>query len=205
MTAIAVFDVLTDVSPKIINQKLNNIWIGQEADAILFDQRKMINCSLMYFYTYVATDPDHIESVRNVIVFILLFWRRYCFIENRAFKVFNKETKQNRHTSKKLLDKAFPRVPYSENKHVCVKGTKSPYDGDATYWSERNSKLYDGTTSKALKKQNHSCARCGYKLTSEEMVNLHHIDGNHDNWKPNNLEALHKSCHDYVHMSKARA
>lgn len=123
-------------------------------------------------------------------------------IESRAFKVFNKETKQNRHTSKKLLDKAFPAVPYSENKHINVKGKKSPYDGDLTYWSERNSKLYDGTTSRVLKRQNHSCARCGLKTTSEERVHLHHKDGNHHNWKTNNLEALHESCHDYVHMGK---
>jgi RNA-directed DNA polymerase len=145
-------------------------------------------------------------------------WRnyhRYCkmngarnslvHIETRTFKVFNKETKQNRYTAKKLLDKAFPKVPYAEHKHICVKGNKSPYDGDVTYWSKRNSKLYNGTASKAIRKQNHTCARCGFKLTSEERVNLHHIDGNHQNWKPNNLEALHESCHDYVHMSKARA
>ena len=126
------------------------------------------------------------------------------FIENRAFKVFNKETKQNRYSSKKLLNQAFPSVSYAENKHVNVRGSKSPYDGDVQYWSERNSKLYDGATSKALKKQNHTCARCGYKLTSEERVHLHHIDGNHDNWKAKNLEALHESCHDYIHMSKSR-
>jgi len=142
-------------------------------------------------------------------------WRsyhRYCkmdgsrfslyHIQNRAFKVFNKEPKQNRYTSKKLLDKAFPAVPYSENKHINVKGNKSPFDGDLTYWSERNSKLYDGITSKVLKRQNHSCARCGLKTTSEERVHLHHKDSNHYNWKLNNLEALHESCHDYIHMSK---
>ena len=128
------------------------------------------------------------------------------FIQNRAFKVFNKETKQNRHTSKILLDKAFPTVPYSENKHINVKGNKSPYDGDMTYWSERNSKLYDGVTSRVLKRQNHSCARCGLKTTSdEERVHLHHKDGNHHNWKTNNLEALHESCHDYVHTSKRQS
>jgi hypothetical protein len=42
-------------------------------------------------------------------------------------------------------------------------------------------------------------------MTSEERVNLHHKDGNHQNWKNNNLEALHESCHDYVHMSKGTA
>jgi 5-methylcytosine-specific restriction endonuclease McrA len=126
-------------------------------------------------------------------------------MQKRAIKVFNKETKQNGHTSKKLLDKAFPAVPYSENKHVMVKGNKSPYDGDLTYWSKRNSKLYDGITSKVLKRQNHSCAKCGLKTTSEEQVNLHHKDENHHNWKLSNLEALHESCHDYLHMSKGKA
>jgi RNA-directed DNA polymerase len=124
------------------------------------------------------------------------------FMSHRAYTVFNKETKQTRYSSKKLIDKAFPKISYSENKHIPVKGTKSPYDGDTAYWSERNSKLYDGETSKALKKQNHKCASCGLKFIDEERVHLHHIDGNHKNWKPNNLEALHESCHDYRHMSK---
>ena len=126
-------------------------------------------------------------------------------IQNRAFKVFNKETKQKRHTSKKLLDLAFPSVPYSENKHVNVKGEKSPFDGDIAYWSERNSKLYDGDTSKALKRQNHSCGYCGLKMLSDEKVHLHHVDGNHSNWKRNNLLAVHQSCHMYRHMSKSES
>lgn len=143
-------------------------------------------------------------------------WRnyhRYCkmdgsrislyHIESRAFKVFNKETKQDRYSSKKLLDKAFPKVPYSENKHINVKGDKSPFDGDLTYWSKRNSKLYDGDTSKALKRQNHTCGYCGLKTLSDEKVHLHHVDGNHDNWKKNNLLAVHQSCHQYHHMSKS--
>lgn len=126
-------------------------------------------------------------------------------INNRAFKVFNKETKQNRYTSKKLVEKAFPAVPYSENKHVNVKGDKSPYDGDIAYWSERNSKLYDGETSSALKRQNHICGHCGLKMLSDEKVHLHHVDGNHSNWKKNNLLAIHESCHNYCHMSKSES
>jgi RNA-directed DNA polymerase len=127
------------------------------------------------------------------------------YLQHRAYKVFNKETKQTRYSSKKLLGQAFPAVPHSENKYVNVKGEKSPYDGDLIYWSERNSKLYDSTTSKVLKRQNHSCARCGYKTTSEEKVHLHHKDGNHYNWQATNLEALHESCHDDAHRSKGTA
>ena len=140
-------------------------------------------------------------------------WRnyhRYCkmdgarnslyFLQNRAVKVFNKEKKQNRFTSKKLLNQAFPPIPYSENRFVNVKGEKSPYDGDLTYWSQRNSKLYDGHTSKALKRQNHTCVACGLKFIGEEKVHLHHVDGNHGNWKQSNLVAIHRSCHNYEHM-----
>ncbi len=124
------------------------------------------------------------------------------FIRNRAFKVFNKEAKQNRYTVTKIIEKAFPAVPYSENKFVKVKGEKSPYDGDIAYWSERNSKLYNGDTSKALKRQNHKCGKCGLKMLGDEKVHLHHVDGNHNNSKINNLLAVHESCHDYLHMSK---
>ena len=143
-------------------------------------------------------------------------WRnyhRYCKMDGsrfslwktayRAFKVFNKEKKLNQHTATELVKKAFPSVSYSENRHVNVKGTKSPYDGDLIYWSQRNSKLYDNHTSRCLKRQNHSCGYCGLFLTSEERVPLHHADGNHNNWKPKNLTVVHKSCHDYIHMGKA--
>jgi len=125
-------------------------------------------------------------------------WR----ISHRAWKVFNKEAKQNRYTVTELIKKAFPAVPYSENKHVNVKGDKSPFDGNLTYWSKRNSKRYDNATAKTLRKQNHTCGYCGYPFIGEERVHLHHIDGNHDNWKPKNLMAVHESCHDYIHMSK---
>jgi RNA-directed DNA polymerase len=148
-----------------------------------------------------------VRGWRNYHRFCKMDGSRYSLwhIQSRTFKVFNKETKQNRYTSKKLLEKAFPAVPHSENKHVNVKRNKSPFDGDLTYWSERNSKLYDGITSKVLKRQNHACARCGLRMISEEQVNLHHKDENHHNWKFNNLEALHESCHDYLHMSKGKA
>ncbi len=145
-------------------------------------------------------------------------WRnyhRYCkmdgsrfslwYMNHKAWKVFNKERKLNRYQVDALIDKAFPSVPYSENKHINVKGKKSPFDGDIIYWSKRNSDKYDGDTAKALKRQHHSCGQCGLKFNDDERVHLHHIDGNHNNWKPNNLMAIHESCHDYLHMSKGES
>jgi group II intron reverse transcriptase/maturase len=142
-------------------------------------------------------------------------WRnyhRYCkmdgsrfslyFMEYRAWKVFNKESKLNRYQVNASINMAFPSIPYSENKHVNVKGDRSPFDGDIIYWSKRNSHKYDGATAGTLKRQNHACGRCGLLFGDDERVHLHHIDGNHNNWKSKNLMAVHESCHDYLHMSK---
>lgn len=126
-------------------------------------------------------------------------------LRKRAFKVFNKEAKQNRYSSKKLLDQAFPTVPFAEHRYSNVIGEKSPYDGDVAYWSKRNSKLYDGPTSRTIHKQSHRCGLCGLQLLSDEKVHLHHIDRNHNNWKATNLLAVHESCHDYAHMSKSES
>ena len=149
---------------------------------------------------------------------ITLGWRnyhQYCdmsnvrdslwFIRLRTFKVFLKQKKLNRYQVEALINRAFASVGYSENRFVNVKGNKSPFDGDLIYWSERESKLYDGTSAKFLKKQNHTCARCGMKFLPGEDIHLHHKDGNHGNWKPKNLEMIHQSCHQYLHMSKSES
>ena len=125
-------------------------------------------------------------------------------INHRTFKVFLKQKTINRYQAEKMVKTAFPSVKYSENRFVNVQGEKSPFDGDINYWSKRNSVPYDGATAKTLRKQNHSCGYCGLKFLDEEKVELHHIDGNHNNWDSKNLLAIHRSCHHYVHMGKGR-
>jgi RNA-directed DNA polymerase len=166
--------------------------------------KAIVNCSNIGSTEKAQKLAPVVRGWRNYHKFCKMDGSRFSLyhIQHRTYTVFNKETKQDRYTSKKLLDKAFPAVSHSENKHVNVKGEKSPYDGDITYWSERNSKLYDGETSKALKRQNQTCGQCGLKCMSEERVHLHHIDGNHSNWKIKNLVVLHESCHNYQHMGK---
>lgn len=144
-------------------------------------------------------------------------WRnyhKYCKMEgsrfslwdlaHTAYKRLKRQKTINRFQAEKLVKTAFPNVGYSENKFINVSGDKSPFDGDMNYWAKRNSVLYDGATAKTLKKQNHSCGKCGLKFLNEEKVELHHIDGNHNNWKSKNLLAVHSSCHHYTHMSNRR-
>jgi group II intron reverse transcriptase/maturase len=120
-------------------------------------------------------------------------------LDHRTFQVFNKEKTMNGAKAESLVKKAFPAVSYQENRFVMVKGCKSPFDGDIVYWSKRQSKLYDGATAKALIAQKHTCGYCGLKFVEEERIHLHHLDGNHDNWKTNNLLVIHHSCHHDIH------
>ena len=121
----------------------------------------------------------------------------------KAFQVFNREAKLNRHSAKTLVKLAFPQVGFKENGHINVVRDRSPFDGDVIYWSKRNSAHYNGPTVRTLIKQRHTCGNCGLALVDGEKVQLHHIDGNHNNWRPNNLLAVHDSCHYLIHMSKA--
>ncbi len=52
-------------------------------------------------------------------------WR----LDHSAFKKFARDKKLKNYQARELIEFAFPRVPYSENKFVNVKGNKSPYDG----------------------------------------------------------------------------
>ena len=141
------------------------------------------------------------------------YYHRYChmhgsqfrlwFMNRRAFVVFKRQPTIDRYQAAELVKQAFPSVGYKVNGHVKVRGDKSPYDGDFVYWSKRNSKLYGGLKARVLRKQHHRCGQCQIPFDSQEKMHLHHVDGNHDNWKPANLLAVHESCHDYIHMSKS--
>ena len=120
-----------------------------------------------------------------------------------AYRNFLRKNKKiDRYQAKRLLDRAFPTVEVKQYRFVGVTGNKSPYDGDLIYWSKRKSKLFDNHTARTLKRQKNLCAECGLTFWDEEEIHLHHVDGNHTNWKWNNLLALHRSCHMKVHRQK---
>ena len=126
-------------------------------------------------------------------------------LAKRTYDVFLKEKNINRYQAERMVKSAFPHVSYSENRFSNVKGDKSPFDGDINYWSKRNNALYNGLTAKILSQQNHSCGHCGLKFIADEKLELHHSDGNHNNWNYKNLTVVHRSCHQYIHMSKCES
>ncbi len=129
----------------------------------------------------------------------------------KARKLATKGIKPQRAAKRQLTSEqvhiAFPAIPWKVNGHVMVKGDASPYDGNISYWVGRNSKLYSGPTADAIKRQKGKCQHCNRLfMEMDGAVELHHIDGNHNNWKRKNLVALHRTCHQAqaVHRRRVR-
>ena len=187
------------------NGKFRSIPSGENFKAFRNKVKHIVNNSNYGAETKVTKLAPVVRGWRNYHKHCKMDGSRFNLwgLTHRAFKVFLKQKSIDRYKAIKMVKNAFPSVSYSENKFVNVKGEKSPFDGDINYWSKRNSKYYGGATARKLREQNHSCGHCGLKFFDEERVELHHIDGNHNNWDNKNLLAIHRSCHHYVHMGKS--
>ncbi|MEH1793629.1 MULTISPECIES: group II intron reverse transcriptase/maturase [unclassified Nostoc] len=93
-----------------------------------------------------------------------------------------------RHSHKKIV------------RHVKVKGTASPFDGNLKYWSSRkgSNPLVPTRVATLLKKQQGKCAHCELYFREDDLIEVDHIipkskDGL-DTYA--NLQALHRHCHD---------
>ena len=82
-----------------------------------------------------------------------------------------------------------------------VKGMKSPYDGDFTYWASRMGRFpgISPRVANLLKRQHGKCAHCKLVFQPEAILEVHHQDRNTANNKMENLQVLHGHCHDTIH------
>ncbi len=85
-------------------------------------------------------------------------------------------------------------------RHIKVKGTNSPYNGDNIYWASRMGRHPEIKTAIAgkLKKQKGKCNWCNLTFQEDDVIEIDHIipkkiGGN--NYK-DNLQLLHRHCHD---------
>lgn len=86
-------------------------------------------------------------------------------------------------------------------RHLKVRGTKSPYDGDWVYWAKRNREQpgLSKRTATLLQRQAGKCARCGLYLKADDSVEVDHIipksQGGNDSYA--NWQLLHTHCHHH--------
>jgi len=80
---------------------------------------------------------------------------------------------------------------------VKVQGDKSTCDGDWVYWSNRLGcdPSKPRRVTRLLKRQRGCCALRGLRFTTEDVIEMHHYDENHNNNTFDNLRLLHGHCH----------
>nr|YP_010700439.1 group II intron reverse transcriptase/maturase mat1 [Phacus arnoldii]WCH63576.1 group II intron reverse transcriptase/maturase mat1 [Phacus arnoldii] len=86
------------------------------------------------------------------------------YVQKRAFKIFNKESKQDRYSSKKLLNKSF--LSFNSNKLDLLNNNFSPYNCHVTFWCDYKIQstfelqlLYVGFGKKNI------CIHCGMNIS----------------------------------------
>lgn len=91
-------------------------------------------------------------------------------------------------------------VDTSIKRHVKVRGEKSPYDGEWSYWATRLGEHPEvpKQTALLLKKQKGKCLECGLLFKDGDIWAVDHkvptTCGGKDEWS--NYQLLHKHCHD---------
>ena len=85
-------------------------------------------------------------------------------------------------------------------RHIKVKGTYSPYNGDNIYWASRMGKHPEIKTATAekLKKQKGKCNWCNLTFQEGDIIEDDHIipKGIGGNNNKDNRQLLHRHCHD---------
>jgi RNA-directed DNA polymerase len=88
-------------------------------------------------------------------------------------------------------------------RHVKVKGTASPYNGDLLYWSTRlrHHPLLTGLRGKLLQRQHGKCRWCELHFKDGDHIEVDHLTARSQGgtWKIDNLVALHRHCHHQRH------
>lgn len=91
-------------------------------------------------------------------------------------------------------------------RHIKVKGTATPYDGDLFYWSQRLRRhpMINGTLGKLLQRQNGKCRWCELLFQDGDIIEIDHITPKSQGGGEvlSNKCVLHRHCHDQRHAQR---
>lgn len=116
-------------------------------------------------------------------------------ISNWVYQFGRKRSSMNRDLLLKKVKDIFNGHSIKINGYVNVRSNKTPYDGDWVYWSRRQDLRYETLHYKIAKRQKYQCGRCKLYFQSKDRIEIHHMDGNPNNHRYNNLLAVHRFCH----------
>lgn len=99
----------------------------------------------------------------------------------------------------KRLGIVIPPLIYNSTGYVKIKGDKSPFDGDTAYWVNRMNRKYDGIRRNLIKSQDTQCPMCNLKLRVTDEIHVHHVNKDHSDNRRQNLQIVHRTCHQIHH------
>lgn len=155
-----------------------------------------------YFSTVVSSDVFH-RLDYDLFPKLWSWAKRRHNRQNRTF-IAHKYWRLEEGSWKFATKDGFALIRHDDRKierHVKVRQGKSPYDGDWVDWATRRGKdpLLSRSRAQILKKQKGKCSHCQNYFRSEDLMELHHIDGNRSNNQLKNLTLVHRHCHDSIH------
>jgi RNA-directed DNA polymerase len=201
------YKTLIKPSPKAIQRHQRRVkevirqYRGAPQAALIAKLNPMIRGWARYYRTCVAKEVY--SKMDRYMYGELYIWARHRHPGKRSCWRHRRYWAQ-RATRKEFSDGARTLVYYRDTpivRHIKVRGDKSPYDGDWVYWSARMGRdpSRPARVTKMLKQQQGQCEYCGLCFTTEDVIEVHHRDGDRkNNWR-SNLMLLHGHCHDQLH------
>lgn len=178
---------------------------GERQDTLIRNLNPMIKGWSRFYQSVVSRKV--FEKADHITFQKLWRWARYRhphkgmrWTKHKYFLQHGKDYWRFKTRDEKIL------VRHSDHKikrFVKVIGTKSIYDGNMHYWASRKGK-YPGTSPRIailLKKQRGKCKNCKLYFRPDDIMEVHHTDGNKKNNAVSNLHILHGHCHDDVHKT----
>ncbi|WP_425386648.1 group II intron reverse transcriptase/maturase [Wolbachia endosymbiont (group A) of Barypeithes pellucidus] len=178
---------------------------GAPQEAIIKELNPITRGWCQYYSSVVSKKT--FKFIDNIMFRKLWKWAVYrhpakgkYWIKGKYFKKYKNDNWRFMKNNKILLIK---HGDHAIKRHVKVKGTKSPYDGDWVYWGNRLKKIPEKPLRviKLLKLQQGKCSHCRLWFKNDDILEIHHIDRNRRNNMNKNLTLLHGHCHDDLHRS----
>ena len=176
---------------------------GETQDAVIKSLNPIIKGWALYFRSVVSRKI--FEKADHQTFLKLWQWARFRhphkgqrWIKDKYFPPHKKENWRFNSPAGSML------VRHSDHKikrFIKVKGIKSPYDGDFAYWATRMGRYPSTPTriSTLLKTQQGQCKHCQLFMKTDDVLEVHHVNDNHNDNRIGNLALVHGHCHDEIH------
>lgn len=173
--------------------------------AVLIKELNPIIAGWANYYSTVVS-AEVFKDVDNLVYKRLVRWakRRHNGKSWKwiSSKYWHSQGSRNWVFSDIMDDESYTLKDHADKKilrHVKVKGTASPFDGNLKYWSTRkgHNPLIPTRVATLLKQQKGTCAKCGLYFRESDVLEVDHIIPRVKKGKDTygNLQLLHRHCH----------